>query len=266
MDNVNPVSIPIGLIDGVGKVNLSDIGMYIFLSRHFWDSDKITVKSVCCKTGLNYRTVSNSLERIRQAGYLRKGGRYDGYEFPGDNGESQKIQFELQKLTNELQNAQNEPHNLQNELYKAQNELQNMQFAQKSREEKERSKEREENTFDPGALNNSFLQVKENDKEKEILKKEKAEEGSNVESDKPKTKPFIPPTEEEVREYCRERKSTVSASMFVSFYASKGWMVGKNRMKDWKAAVRQWEYRNKVDGKTYVPPENLPPADDDYPF
>lgn len=52
---------------------------------------------------------------------------------------------------------------------------------------------------------------------------------------------FVPPTLEEVEEYCRERMNTVDANKFVDFYSAKGWMVGKNKMKDWKAAVRTWE-------------------------
>ena len=54
-------------------------------------------------------------------------------------------------------------------------------------------------------------------------------------------KKFIPPTEAEVREYCEQRKNSVDAAAFVNFYESKGWMIGKNKMKDWKAAVRTWE-------------------------
>ena len=52
---------------------------------------------------------------------------------------------------------------------------------------------------------------------------------------------FTPPTVDEVREYCDERMNNVDAESFVDFYSSKGWMVGKNKMKDWKAAVRTWE-------------------------
>ena len=52
---------------------------------------------------------------------------------------------------------------------------------------------------------------------------------------------FTPPTVDEVREYCFERMNNVDAEAFVDFYSSKGWMVGKNKMKDWKAAVRTWE-------------------------
>lgn len=52
---------------------------------------------------------------------------------------------------------------------------------------------------------------------------------------------FTPPSIEEVAAYCQERGNSVDAARFVDFYSSKGWMVGKSRMKDWKAAVRNWE-------------------------
>ena len=56
-----------------------------------------------------------------------------------------------------------------------------------------------------------------------------------------KEKRFAPPTPENVRGYCREMGYTnVDAERFVDFYAAKDWMIGKNRMKDWKAAVRNW--------------------------
>ena len=54
-------------------------------------------------------------------------------------------------------------------------------------------------------------------------------------------KRFTPPTVEEVRAYCQERGNHVDPERFVDFYSSKGWMVGKNHMKDWRAAVRTWE-------------------------
>lgn len=59
----------------------------------------------------------------------------------------------------------------------------------------------------------------------------------------PKGKRFTPPTVDEVRAYCRERGNNVDAEKFVDFYTAKGWKVGKNPMKDWKAAVRTWERR-----------------------
>ena len=60
----------------------------------------------------------------------------------------------------------------------------------------------------------------------------------------PKAKKFIPPTVEQVAEYIQGRNSKVDAQRFVDFYTAKNWMVGKNRMADWKAAVRTWEKRD----------------------
>lgn len=65
-----------------------------------------------------------------------------------------------------------------------------------------------------------------------------------------KEKSFIPPSVENVREYCQEGGYRVDAECFVNFYESKGWMVGKNRMKDWKAAVRNWARNNRDEGKS----------------
>lgn len=66
-------------------------------------------------------------------------------------------------------------------------------------------------------------------------KKERREEINN------NIKRFSPPSVDEVRAYCFERGNHVDAQYFVDFYSSKDWMIGKNRMKDWKAAVRTWE-------------------------
>lgn len=64
-----------------------------------------------------------------------------------------------------------------------------------------------------------------------------------------KEKRFAPPTPEDVREYCREKGLNVDADRFVDFYESKNWYVGKNKMKDWKAAVRNWA-RSQRQGST----------------
>ena len=62
---------------------------------------------------------------------------------------------------------------------------------------------------------------------------------------KPKSESrFSAPTVEEVRQYCLERINGVDPERFCDYYQSKGWKVGKNPMKDWKAAVRTWERRD----------------------
>lgn len=59
------------------------------------------------------------------------------------------------------------------------------------------------------------------------------------------TKKFVPPTLEEVKAYCVERNNNVDPERWFDFYSAKGWMVGSNKMKDWKAAVRTWEKSDK---------------------
>ena len=61
---------------------------------------------------------------------------------------------------------------------------------------------------------------------------------------KEKTTRFLPPTLDDISSYCLERNNSVDPQRFFDFYQSKGWMVGKNKMKDWKAAVRNWETRS----------------------
>ena len=63
---------------------------------------------------------------------------------------------------------------------------------------------------------------------------------------------FIAPTPDDVILYCQERKNNVDAQKFFDFYESKGWMVGKNKMKDWKAAVRTWEKNEIKPNKTHA--------------
>lgn len=58
-------------------------------------------------------------------------------------------------------------------------------------------------------------------------------------------KRFVPPTVEEVAEYIRQQGYSVDPNNFVDFYESKGWKVGKETMKDWKASVRTWQRRQK---------------------
>lgn len=89
------------------------------------------------------------------------------------------------------------------------------------------------------------------------VKKSKVEESKVISNDitisasaqSEKKKRFVKPTVEEVRAYCQERGNTVDAETFVNFYESKGWMVGKNHMKDWKSAVRTWEQSRRAETK-----------------
>lgn len=64
-----------------------------------------------------------------------------------------------------------------------------------------------------------------------------------------KSQRFIPPTLDLVQSYITENNYTVDAERFINFYESKGWYVGKNKMKDWKAAVRTWAKDKPIQNK-----------------
>lgn len=79
---------------------------------------------------------------------------------------------------------------------------------------------------------------------------------------------FAPPSLEEVTQYCQERQNNINPQAFIDFYEAKGWKIGKETMKDWKAAIRTWEGREKtvqeskpkekkkyVTAEEYVPPK-----------
>ena len=69
-------------------------------------------------------------------------------------------------------------------------------------------------------------------------------------ADKPQRTRFLAPTVEEVQEYCKERNNSVDPQRFIDYYTANGWMVGKNKMRDWKAAVRTWENNSNSNNRT----------------
>lgn len=74
--------------------------------------------------------------------------------------------------------------------------------------------------------------------------------GKDNVSDTPKRVRFVPPTEAEVIDYCLQACIEIDTEAFIDFYTSKGWKVGSQPMKDWKAAVRNWSRRDKIKTKS----------------
>ena len=79
---------------------------------------------------------------------------------------------------------------------------------------------------------------------KEILSNE------SIKKEKPKVSRFIPPTRDEVQDYIEEKGYAVNVDRFISYYESNGWKVGKNTMKDWRAAIKTWHYRDSNGGSS----------------
>ena len=126
-------------------------------------------------------------------------------------------------------------------------EYQNIEGMDKIREQNRlrKQRQRENQKLLPDVSRDSHgtvTQCHATDKEEDIDKDIDIEEENIIRA---KTTKFIPPTVEEVADYCFERGNTVNPETFVDFYSAKGWMLGKNKMKDWKAAVRTWERKEK---------------------
>lgn len=80
--------------------------------------------------------------------------------------------------------------------------------------------------------NDNDILLNENDNKEELRKKKRT------------TTHFKKPTVEEIQAYCSEKGYTISAQRFFDYYESNGWKVGRNPMKDWKAAVRTWYHKD----------------------
>ena len=137
---------------------------------------------------------------------------------------------------------------------------------------KEENKEIQKNTNEYNSIQNDSVIVNDivnvididNVDNKLLSNKENTTTTSSSVKEKSATSRFCPPTLEEIMNYCEERKNLVDAERFFDFYSSKGWMVGKNKMKDWKAAVRTWEKEAGFkDDDIYGGFRNLMDMDDD---
>ena len=102
------------------------------------------------------------------------------------------------------------------------------------------------------------------EKESELDKEKEKEREAGRPARAPRSK-FVKPTLEEVKAYCEERKNNVDAERFVSYYESIGWRIGgKSPMKDWKAAVRNWETRKDVSGTARIQKDEVPYMQKEY--
>lgn len=84
---------------------------------------------------------------------------------------------------------------------------------------------------------------KNKNKEQDILKE------NSLKGVKEKRDRFSPPSLEDVSVYCKERGNAIDPQTFIDFYTSKGWKIGNQSMKDWRAAIRTWEKRDRQDSK-----------------
>ena len=108
-------------------------------------------------------------------------------------------------------------------------------------------------TIDTGWTEGGQMSTKDKDKDKDKDRIKVID--IDIEENNNKRKTFKKPSIEEVQQYCFERNNNIDAEHFIDYYDANGWKVGKNPMKDWKAAVRTWERRNNG-GNNNAKPKN----------
>ena len=96
---------------------------------------------------------------------------------------------------------------------------------------------------------NSHIDI---DIDKEIDKDIDKDKDKEKEEKKPRPR-FVPPSVDDIKQYCLERNNNVDAEAFFDYYTSKDWFIGKNKMKDWRAAVRNWERHEAEFNRTGFP-------------
>jgi hypothetical protein len=109
-------------------------------------------------------------------------------------------------------------------------------YKQKNRERQERYRQRHSNVSP------------------NVIVTHREEKNREENKDKKSARNFVKPSIEEVQAYCRERGKGVNAQQWYDHYESNGWKVGRNAMKDWKAAVRKWEHSDFGSNGKPVPP------------
>ena len=99
--------------------------------------------------------------------------------------------------------------------------------------------------IDANVTNVQHLYTRDRDRDRDRDRTQE-KDTTNVVSQKKTTKKFIKPTVEEVQAYINEKGYNIDPHCFIDYYESNGWKVGRNSMKDWKAAVRNWARNEKM--------------------
>lgn len=201
------------------RVSIEARGFLAFLLT-MNDGWEFSISGLAIQTGLPERSVMRLTKELKAAGYIQQKNK------TGKNGTFAGREWIIQEEPEVRENRTAEkPHCGETAL-------------------------RENRTTEPPHCGKSAVIRNNNSKEITTVKKEQREK---------KSKRFTPPTIEEVATYCQERNNAVDAEQFVSYYNSVGWKVGKNSMKDWKAAVITWERRQKDDRRQAITePLNAP--------
>lgn len=114
-----------------------------------------------------------------------------------------------------------------------------------------------ENDSNTNVLRNEYdSNTKKRKEKKGKLKEKESREKENDTTSSSQSRRFVAPSLQEVENYIIEKGYHVNAKRFIAFYESKGWMIGKNKMKSWKQALVTWETRERPQNTTAYEPES----------
>lgn len=172
------------------------------------DTWQFSLKGLAVRLGIPERTLSSRITELRHAGYLKTvwstnaNGRFEACEWEV---------YEVPMLTASQENC-------------------NAVEPQRGKTAT-RSDRNAETPHRGNPATTKQILIETNTNRKQILKETSTKD----------TRVFVKPTLEEIAAYCKERGNSVDPQKFIDHYDSNGWRVGKNPMKDWRAAVRTWE-------------------------
>ena len=215
----------------VEQLNISEKLLFLYLITNSYANlagiYEITINRICFETGLDKRTVSNGLKRfetVRKAFFLDESFIFLPNWLKNQNLNS-NMKKNVIKVIDELPNnikikiLGNGYQTIRNDYERIRNTLLKYEVLEDEVLEGEGEEEcKGDEPLPPQSIKSKF-----NDSKKSL--------STN----------FKPPTIDEVKKYCAERKNKVDAIKFVDHYEARGWLLGKVKMKDWKAAVRTWE-------------------------
>jgi len=225
----NFVKVPRGIVrnDAVDTLALGIFVKVLCIGRE----TPLTVQDLADRLSISLAKVQKAFAALEDAGYLRRSrvkdasGRFVGWDY----------EVSSEPFTDTPKNRQSEKPTIgKTDCRKNGSSVPIIYNTNSIKENRSTG-----NNIDTASNTNTSV-IDNNTTSSKIDKKEKKD---TVERKEKVSAPFRRPTVQEVAEYCLSRHNGIDAAAFVDFYESKGWLVGRTPMKDWKAAVRTWEQR-----------------------
>ncbi len=231
----------------------ASVNVYLAISRKTVGyqklTDKIAYSQLCKLTGLSLNSVKNGIKELKNYGLISQKKVDNGYIYSLKDLEYLDVIEEVVEETNERLSKidMSKTDNKDNKVSKIDISKTDKTISKNDMSKSDISKidgNLSKIDIDLSKIDTKEYQKLTPQKKKETLK-ENSKDNVQTTTKNTKSKRFKKPSVQDIRAYCLERKNEIDAQHFFDYYESKGWVVGKSPMKDWRACVRTWE-RNKI--------------------